>query len=753
MTIQELEQKALLMPKRSLIDDDTRLLLMKEASKFATFELLHIDREFLVFLKNSQYLFRFFEELSYELAPIDALILADTYAHYAEHLDVLKKLLEKYTSLLAKHGFYDKITLPSIYTINEAYVRSLGGIRLHLEGFLSKFEVELLSKLSSLTPLHVKISINQYNQKMVDVFETLGFHLSHHKHYELNLSDKTILQESDSKGIDALSTIVGFPNRLSQIAYAHSCIEAFVQEGINPEEIAIVLPDEHFADSLRTFDRLNNLNFAMGISIKDSHFYRRLFAIEKALRYDDIEDKLRIQRLGVEEEIFLTCKALWQQKVAPLDAIDVLKKIMQMDAKESEESIFLEAFFRFEHFLARTETLRFEQIVKLFLNRLATQSRDDVRGGKVTVLGVLETRGVAYKGVIVLDFNDDFVPKRSQKDMFLSTQVRAHAGLPTKRDRENLQRYYYHQLFNKAQKIAISYVKNETSMPSRFLDELKFTDTMADEKRFYPLLFDIYASKERYDVEQIEGVYELSKTPLSATKLKTLLTCKRQFYFRYIAMFKDAQMPSHEIDESDVGNYLHKALEKAYEEEFLLDEKSLFNKIEQFLKEENSHEVWHYFADLWMERLKNFVKNEVQRYEEGFRVEGKELSLKTEFQGFVLEGKLDRIDKMGDKLFIIDYKSGKIPLIKENALEDAVDFQLEFYYLLAKKVGSVGGVFYYDLKEGVLVEESFFEEKLAILEKRLEEFKEPISGFEKCEDVKSCRYCPYVILCGREDLV
>ena len=110
-------------------------------------------------------------------------------------------------------------------------------------------------------------------------------------------------------------------------------------------------------------------------------------------------------------------------------------------------------------------------------------SQDDVRGGKVTVLGVLETRGVAYKGVIVVDFNDEFVPKRSQKDLFLSSAVRAQAGLPTKRDRENLQRYYYHQLFSKAQKIAIAFVKNETSMPSRFLDELGFNTTiMADEK-------------------------------------------------------------------------------------------------------------------------------------------------------------------------------------------------------------------------------------------------------------------------------
>jgi len=753
ITIQELEQKSVLVPNLSLVDDDMRVLLMSEASKFSTFELLHIERNFLVFLKNSSYLFRFFEELSYEKVPIDTLMSVDTYEHYAEHLEVLQKLLEKYTKLLSEQNFYDKITLPSVYVLNEAYVKKTVGIRVHLEGFLSKFEVELLMKMAQLTPLHVKININQYNQKMVDVFAALGIFLEHDKHYEINLSDKKIVYVNDAKDIDAKVQVYGFANRLSQIAYAQSCIEQFVQEGIAPQDIVVVLPDEGFADNLRAMDRLNNLNFAMGISLRESHFYKRLSALEKVIRYDEIEDRLRASRLGLEEEFIFTCKAVWSQKIAPNDALEILKKLWLMDEKEGEESLFQEAFFRFTHFLERLVPLKFEQIVKLFLNRLNAESRDDVRGGKVTVLGVLETRGVAYKGVIVLDFNDEFVPKRSQKDLFLSSAVRAQSKLPTKRDRENLQRYYYHQLFNKASKVAISYVKSETSMPSRFLDELKFTDKKVDEKLFYPLLFDGHASKERYDVAFLEGTYDLTQTPLSATKLKTLLTCQRQFYFKYIAMLKEAKMPSSDIAESDVGRYLHKALERAFEDNTLMDEKSLCAKIEQFLKEENSHEVWEYFSDLWMERLGAFVKNEVKRFAQGYLVHAKEISLKTEFEGFVLEGQIDRIDKFGDKLFVIDYKSGKIPLIKQDALQDTADFQLEFYYLLAQQLGVVDGVFYYDLKEGKLVEESFFEEKLALLREKLEVLKKPISGFEKCEKIKECKFCPYVILCCREELV
>ena len=172
-----------------------------------------------------------------------------------------------------------------------------------------------------------------------------------------------------------------------------------------------------------------------------------------------------------------------------------------------------------------------------------------------------------------------------------------------------------------------------------------------------------------------------------------------------------------------------------------------------YLKEENSHVVWHYFADMWMERLRAFTHSEMARHEDGFSIAHKELSLKIPYKDFVLEGQIDRIDSKDDKLFIIDYKSGKIPSIKEADLGEYVDFQLPFYYLLAQQLGAVGGLFYYDLKEGVLVQESFLEEKLALLDATLEAFKTPMSGFEKCESLKSCKFCPYVLLCGREDLV
>lgn len=345
ITIAELEQKAVLVPNHSLVDEDMRVLLMQEASRFTKFELLYIEREFFTFLKNSSYLFRFFEELSHEKVALDALLSADTYAHYAEHLEVLQTLLKHYKALLSKKALYDRITLPECYELNVSYIRSLGAVRIHLEGFLSRFEVELLSQIATLIPLHVNVTISAYNQKMALLFSDLGIELVQNNTYEINLSTKEILHVKPHSASQQEIQVYGFSSRLAQMGYMQSAIAQFVEEGLSPEEIVVILPDERFAEVLRPFDTWHNLNFAMGISLKQSQFYQKLSAIEKAMRNDEIEDHLRLARLKIESEMMLTCKEIWHQKVVADVAMNFFEKLLSSDAKEQQNPLFQEAFF------------------------------------------------------------------------------------------------------------------------------------------------------------------------------------------------------------------------------------------------------------------------------------------------------------------------------------------------------------------------------------------------------------------------
>ena len=94
ITIAEFELKAWYVKERTLADDDTRAILMREASAFENFEKLKIPREFIVFLQNSEYIFRFFEELANEEVEIDELDLHDTYAEFGAYSD-FKRAFDK----------------------------------------------------------------------------------------------------------------------------------------------------------------------------------------------------------------------------------------------------------------------------------------------------------------------------------------------------------------------------------------------------------------------------------------------------------------------------------------------------------------------------------------------------------------------------------------------------------------------------------------------------------------------------------
>ncbi|WXG60951.1 hypothetical protein VB002_05660 [Campylobacter concisus] len=77
-----------------------------------------------------------------------------------------------------------------------------------------------------------------------------------------------------------------------------------------------------------------------------------------------------------------------------------------------------------------------KQLSEIFLLNISRLSIDDVGGGKISVMGMLESRGMKFDGVIIVDFNDNFIPARSANEMFLNSKVRQKAGLISYIERE-----------------------------------------------------------------------------------------------------------------------------------------------------------------------------------------------------------------------------------------------------------------------------------------------------------------------------
>ena len=67
ITMNEFISKLCIVKNFKTLDDDSRVLLLLEASDFNSFSSLQIQRNFFTFTKNSSYIFKFFEELSAEM--------------------------------------------------------------------------------------------------------------------------------------------------------------------------------------------------------------------------------------------------------------------------------------------------------------------------------------------------------------------------------------------------------------------------------------------------------------------------------------------------------------------------------------------------------------------------------------------------------------------------------------------------------------------------------------------------------------
>ena len=254
MSISELISNSTVVPEKSMADADTRVLLMQEASDFETFKDLKIDREFLSFIKNSTYLFRFFEELAIENVPIDDLELADTYAEFEEHLSILKELLARYKSILSEKKLYDKITLPSLYRLNEEFLKTHDGFTYHLEGFLNNFELNLFLKIAQLVPFKISLHVTAYNQKMITLFKGLNLSLHVDTIYLIDLGTKSIENQRPISKNNFSYDVRGFSIKTLQCSFVYEKIAQFVSKGIEPQNIAVIVPDEKFAVTLKEFD-------------------------------------------------------------------------------------------------------------------------------------------------------------------------------------------------------------------------------------------------------------------------------------------------------------------------------------------------------------------------------------------------------------------------------------------------------------------------------------------------------------------
>ena len=414
-------------------------------------------------------------------------------------------------------------------------------------------------------------------------------------------------------------------------------------------------------------------------------------------------------------------------------------------------------------------------------------------------LGFLETRNLKFKRVYVLDVNDDVIPGGSDGvNMLLPQQVREKLGLETLHDREKLVEYYFNTLLNGAEEVHLFFTEDGMREKSRFVEKFLWEKQRQDRKPDV----DSYIKSVSYKLSlQNQKPYPIAKTSkmvdflkairYTATALDTYVACPLRFYYAYVLGLREKDEVSGDVEQQDIGTLVHDVLKEFFRQyihrplrEKDLQPSELSHILEKLFREQFGERE---FGNLTLMKIQ--IEKQLQRFLTEYQIplaknseitiQDVETKLQAESKGFRFQARFDRIERRGDSVYILDYKTGTdVPMVKADKLnpEDPTtwgkaigSFQLPLYaYLYAQSHGgvSVDQIMpaYIHLGNNRIdetIEVPLFEEsetkadKYAVIEhvlfKLLGEIVDvEISFTPTAELEKHCPSCPYQTICGTQ---
>ena len=689
-TIGEFFQKAIVVDNAKFIDEDLRKIYLYEAILDIDIEKLGLNKNFLDFFKNSDLIFGFLNEVYLERVNLDEVDLADTYLEFSEHIALLKEIYEKYKEILEKNSLVDKITIDD-FRINKGFFENISKIELEVVGYLTKFEREILDKIE--VPIEVSFNVTKYNKPLINKM----FGDFKEGEYAIDYKTKKVLSYkpiTTEINID----VSHFSKRIDQVNFVFGAIEELVSNGIKPHKIAVILPDESFSEYLKLFNnKVKNLNFAMGESFCESQIYKKLKAIYDYYVLNDEISKIKVK-----------------DYIQEFENSDILE-FVQNNINEKEKKILDEELYKLQKIYPFLQKSKKIEILKFLLERFANLSFDDVLGGKVTAMGVLESRGSEIDGVIIVDFNEEYVPNVNEKDFFLNTAIRKRVNLPTREDKEALQKNYYFNLFRNAKKVKLSFVKNESQNISRFAYELGISEGENKDEFYSEVLYKTSAPK----TINYTKTFQIPKL-LTPTMLDVLISCPKRYYFSYVLGIKND-----EIDEEELfGSKFHNVMENIKNYKFKND-LEYYDFIMKNLLENASLKEYFYIKTNWDDKIREFAKKDFEFLVGDIKTE---VTLKKPKDNFILQARFDRIiDNMA-----FDYKTSRMSTNYDTST------QAQFYkYLLPE-----AKIYFWDIYNVKLIEAN----------PNLKELDEKIKSIKNIstptEDEKNCRFCEYSFSCN-----
>ena len=328
------------------------------------------------------------------------------------------------------------------------------------------------------------------------------------------------------------------------------------------------------------------------------------------------------------------------------------------------------------------------------------------------IMGLLETRLLDFKNIIVLGLNEGKMPPTNLLQTMIPMDLRSYLGLPTPRDKQGLFAHHFYRLLQRCDKIWTTYTSSQENIgsneASRYLLQLELELSRINpnfhlKKEFYSIPNDTGLTESVQLVQKTDDIIlrldEFFNKPISASAINKYINCPLDFYYRYLLEFGEEESIEEEVESNTFGTFIHNVLEELYLPFSRHDKKGqkvipqppnivtrdidlMLQKFEALIRNEflkhfdDDASAFESGKNLLSFRMATELTKRILEEERKFLltqtspvfIEYIEIEMHAQVnitvngqpKTIALKGFIDRIDSVNGKIRIIDYKSGKV---------------------------------------------------------------------------------------------
>ena len=227
----------------------------------------------------------------------------------------------------------------------------------------------------------------------------------------------------------------------------------------------------------------------------------------------------------------------------------------------------------FEEEQLQPESKLYMQIITKVINNLSIPFTGEPLEG-LQLMGLMETRMLDFKNLILLSANEGILPKTTLPSSFIPYNLRLGFRLPTPEHQDALFAYYFYRLLQRSSNVRILYTSGVKGISggemSRFLYQIKYESGLhIKESNFQnristPSPHPIMIPKSEEIMQTLSVWQQSDEKALSPSALNTYMECPLRFYFKYIAHIEEKEEIAEELDHRLLGNIFHECSQSLY---------------------------------------------------------------------------------------------------------------------------------------------------------------------------------------------